>query len=370
MSGNIKASSTPAQKNADPTIVNSPIKAMDLGRAFFKKIVRPAMEKVCPDLLAQSACGRFGLGSECLGYDDALSQDHHWGPRVDIMLPEHLFKQDAQQRMASIAKEFPETFMGFKLEAGHVGGAGLSPEGMDSFLMRTVGITKVPETHEEWLNIPEEEIIHIINGEVWHDGLGAFTQMRQAYQSYYPDDVWKRRIAHWCRYCSGMGLYAVHRAVLRKNYPAAFISLGQTIKLTLELTFLLNRTYFPYYKWIYPAFQKLPRLASEIDPLISEISQSETTWRRRVSLFEDIHDILDGDMVKQGIISPHKAYKKSPTCSYRILEAAYGDLCHQLPADILQFIPLWDQIYLERFHSGFVSNLDQKEWINGLNLTP
>jgi|GEM_PF-178766 len=349
--------------------VTSSVKALDLGRDFYHEVVRPSMEKVCPELLAQAACGRFGLGSECLGLDDALSQDHHWGPSVNIMLPESVFQEEAQGKMALVAREFPKEFRGFKLEAGHVGGAGLSPEGMDSFLMRSVGITTAPSTNEEWLNIPEEDIIHVINGEVWHDGLGAFTQLREKYNAYYPDLVWKRRIAHWCRYVSGMGLYATHRAVLRKNYPAAYIAFGQTIKLTLELTFLLNRTYFPYYKWLYIQFKKLPRLASDIDPLITEMTINETTWERRITLFEDIHDILDRDMVAQGLISEHAQYDKSPTSSYRILDAAYGDLCRQLPNDILKHIPLWDQIYLEQFHSGFVSDLDPKGWTDCLNLT-
>ena len=349
--------------------VKSSVKAMDLGRDFFHEVVLPIMEKVCPQLLSQAACGRFGLGSECLGLDDALSQDHHWGPRVDIMLPEAVFQKEAQASMALVTQAFPKAFRGFKLEAGHVGSAGLAPEGMDSFLMRSVGITTAPQTDAQWLNIPEEDIIHVINGEVWHDGLGAFTRMREAYNGYYPDLVWKRRIAHWCRYVSGMGLYATHRAVLRKNYPAAYIAFGQTIKLTLELTFLLNRTYFPYNKWLYTLFKKLPRLASDIDPFIVEMTQGDTSWERRIALFEDIHDILDNDMVEQGLISAHVQYDKSPTCSYRILEGAYGDLCRQLPVDLLKHVPLWDQVYLEQFHSNFVNGLDEKGWTDCLNLT-
>ena len=349
---------------------NKPVQGMELGRAFFQEVVRPAMEKVCPQLLEQAACGRFGLGSECLGLDDAFSQDHHWGPRVDIMLPQNVFDAEAQSQLAEVSRVFPDEFRGFKLEAGHVGGAGLSPEGMESFLKRSVGLTRAPQTNEEWLNIPEEDIIHVINGEVWHDGPGDFTRLREAYEAYYPDDVWKRRIAHWCRYCSGMGLYAIHRAVLRESYPTAFIALGQTIKLTLELVFLLNRTYFTYNKWLYPLFTKLPRLAAEIDPLITEVTTAETPWPRRVALIEDIHDLLDAYMVAQNLIKAHPRYTKSATSSYRLLEGAYGELCRELPADILQHIPLWDQVYLEQFHSGFVSQLDEEAWLGALNLKP
>jgi hypothetical protein len=348
----------------------TPVKALGLGRDFFNEIVKPAMEKVCPELLDQAACGRFGFGSECMGLDDEISRDHHWGPRVDVMLPEKVFQQGAQELMGKIAQSFPEAFRGYKLEAGHVGGAGLAPEGMDSFLMRSVGRTTLPQTDKDWLDIPEEDIIHIINGEVWHDSLGDFTRLRETYQGYYPDNVWKRRIAHWCRYCSGMGLYSMHRAVLRKNYPYAFHSLGRTMKLTMELTFLLNRSYFFYDKWLYPLFKKLPRLASEIDPLLTEVTQPETSWKRRIALFEDMHDILDADMVAQGLIDGHPKFKKSATQGYRLLESAYGDLCRSLPKDLLEHIPQWDQVYIEKFHSGFVSNLSPDDWRHALGVEP
>lgn len=341
-----------------------------LGRAFFEEVVRPTMERVCPQLLDQAACGRFGLGSECLGLDDAYSRDHHWGPRVDIMLPEKVFHDEAEQLMVELSQDFPAEFRGFKLEAGHVGGAGLAPEGIESFLMRSVGRTTVPQTDKDWLDIPEEDIIHIVNGEVWHDGPGEFTKLRQRFQSYYPDPVWKRRIAHWCRYCSGMGLYAVHRAILRDNFVYATSAFGRTIKLTLELTFLLNRTYFCYDKWLYPFFQKLPRLAGKLDPLVSEATRPETPWPRRIALVESMHDILDADMVDNGLIKPHPKFGKSETSGYRLLEHAYAELCRELPKDLLQHIPQWDQIYLEKFHSGFVSDLDEAQWHGVLNLKP
>ena len=348
----------------------TPVKALDLGRAFFQEVVRPAMEKTCPQLIEKAACGRFGLGSECLGLDDAISQDHHWAPRVDIVLPEKVFQQEAQELFTRVIREFPSEFRGFPIEAAHVGGAGLSPESIDSFLMRWIGRTTPPESNKDWLDIAEEDIINVINGEVWHDGLGEFTRVRETFQAYYPDLVWKRRIAHWCRYASGWGLYKMHRAIMRDNLPFAFLALGVTIKLTMELAFLLNRTYYPYDKWLYTLFQKLPRLAPELDPLITEAMQAETPWPRRIALFEDMHDILDDDMVAQGLIAPHVKYKKSPTSGYRLLEAAYADLCRQLPRDILQHIPLWDQIYLERFHCDYVKDLDAQEWIHVLDLEP
>ena len=35
-----------------------------------------------------------------------------------------------------------------------------------------------PQTYAEWLNIPEEDIMHIVGGEVWHDPAGRFSAIR------------------------------------------------------------------------------------------------------------------------------------------------------------------------------------------------
>lgn len=344
------------------------IRAIDLSRDFFQEVVRPAMEAECPDLLAQAACGRFGLGSECLGLDDAISRDHHWGPRVDMLFPEGLMNSATSERLKQVSLRFPREFRGFPLEAGHVGGAGLAPEDLDSFLRRAVGRATVPETLTDWLDIPEEDITHIINGELWHDGPGTFSNIRTSYNQYYPDPVWKRRIAHWCRYASGMGLYPIRRAVLRDNYMYAFTAFGRCLKLTLELTFLLNRTYFPYDKWLYPLFQKLPKIAPDMDPLIREAVEAQTGWERRIELMEQAHTLLDTFMVDTGIIEAHPRFMPSATAGYRILEHAYQELIQKSPEEIKTHVPLWDQKFLEEFHSGFVNGLTAETWDRMLDL--
>lgn len=344
------------------------INALELGRAFFEEVVKPVLARLCPELLAQAACGRFGLGSECLGLDDSISRDHHWGPRVDILFPEEVIRGAAHDGLKKVSQHFPADFRGFRLAAGHVGGAGLAPEGLDHFMWRAIGRTTVPGTLAAWLDIPEEDITHVINGEVWYDGPGKFTSIREFFGNYYPDDVWKRRIAHWCRYASGMGLYHIRRAVLRENLPFAFIALGRVIQRTLELAFLLNRTYFPYDKWLYPLFQRLPELASQMDPWIQETVQSTTSWDRRIELIEWMHSVLDEKMVDLGIIAAHPKFVPSETSGYRLLEHAYAELIKASPLEIRTHVPLWDQKYLEEFHSGFVAELPLDEWDTCLNL--
>jgi hypothetical protein len=251
-----------------------------------------------------------------------------------------------------------------------VAGAGLALDSREGFLARTIGQTHVPESASEWLRVPEEDIHHVINGEVWHDPSGAFTALRRTFEGYYPDLVWRRRIAHWCRYYSGMGCYALKRAVLRNNELYAVTAFGKAIRWGVQLAFLLDRRYFPYDKWLMAYFQRVPRLYEPLYPLVDEAVRLSTPWERKLQLLDGISDVLDAAMTADGLIRPHPRYTGSPTSGYRLLEHAYAELIQGLPAELQDQVPVWDQVYLEEFHSRYVSGLDMETWDHLLCLTP
>lgn len=346
------------------------ISAVTLSEAFFKELVRPAIEANAPQLLEQGAFGRFGYGSECLGLDDEISRDHHWGPQIDLLLPKAALEQLDPEVFRRIAASFPDKFQGFPLIAGQGATAGLSAGSIEAFLIQTIGRTTSPASSHDWLEIAEEDIIHIVNGKVFHDSQGDFSRIRSVFSDYYPDDVWKRRIAHWCRYASGMGLYALGRAHMRGNLPYAYTTFARTIKLTMELAHLLNREYFTYDKWLYPLFCKLPTIAPEMRPLLDKAVEPDTTWEERIALLEQSHDLIDQSLVEQGLIQPHPVFTPSETSGYRLLEYAYGELCRDLPNDLLNHTPLGEQKYFEAFHADYVAELSADEWRGCLNLHP
>jgi hypothetical protein len=69
---------------------------IDASRVFFEDIVRPILETQFPRETAVTAFGVFGYGSEALGLDDEYSRDHHWGLRIDAMMPEEIFEEKQQ----------------------------------------------------------------------------------------------------------------------------------------------------------------------------------------------------------------------------------------------------------------------------------
>jgi hypothetical protein len=341
---------------------------IDVSRQFFEQIVKPILQAHFPEETAQTAFGVFGYGSEALRLDDAYSRDHHWGLRIDALMPEEVFETRRQAIMETLRANLPDSYQGHSLREAHLAGAGLAPDNLTAFLRRTIGLDHAPTTYAEWLSIPEEDIIHVVNGEVWYDPLGRFTAIRETFHHYYPEPVRLRRIAHWCRYFSGMGTYALKRAILRHNEFYATTRFSNAIRLGIQLAFLLDKQYFPYDKWLMAYLERLPRLGEPLLPIVNEAVKLSTSWQRKLALLHQLADVLDQTMVADGIIEPHPKFQESPTSGYRLLEHAYAEIIQGLPDEIKTIVPVWDQIYMEEFHSGFVASLDLATWDEMLQL--
>lgn len=352
---------------------------LELSRDFFFEVIEPIMEREFPLEASQTAFGLFGYGSEAYGLEradigenmaDEYSADHHWGIRINALMPDYLYRGRQEEIFSKVSAALPKTYRGQSLGEGLSGGTGLSLISLEGYLRRTIGIDRPPETYVDWLQIPEEDIMHVINGEVWHDEAGCFSALRKAFRNYYPEPVRLRKIAHWCRYFSGMGAYALKRAILRDNEYYATITFGRALRLGVQLAFMLDKHYYPYDKWTFAYFKHLPRLAEPLLPIVEEALKLSTPWARKLDLLNAMADVLDQTMVDDGIIRPHPRFKESPTSGYRLLEHAYAEILQGLPADLRLLVPVWDQVHFESFHAGYVVLLDLETWDRLLNLEP
>ncbi len=345
-------------------------KITDVSRDFFHEIVKPILQREFPAETEQTAFGVFGYGSEVLKLDDEYSSDHHWGLRINALMPDYLMPVRRELMLKAVADDLPATFRGHSLREGYTGVASLEIDSLEGFLQRTVGIDYPPETYQEWLRVPEEDVMHVINGEIWYDPSGCFSNIRRVFTEYYPEPVRLRRIAHWCRYFSGMGTYALRRALLRDNEYFAVVAFGKAIRWGIQLAFMLEKQYYPYDKWVMAFFPRLPRLANPLLPIVNEAVSLSTPWERKYELLNQMSDVLDQTMVADGIIQPHPRYAESPSSGYRLLEHAYAEIIQSLPGEIKTVVPVWDQVYLEEFHSGYVNSIDLSTWDEILNLNP
>jgi len=325
--------SVPIRLMSRDTNMNKSI--IDISREFFQEAVKPILQQEFPDETAQITFGLFGQGSEALGLDDELSRDHHWGVRIDALMPDELYATKSEAMQQALAAKLPTTYQGFEIGQGIIAGAGISPDTLSGFLLRSIGIDHAPQNHVEWLGIPEEDIIHVINGEVWHDESGEFTAIRETFQEYYPEPVRLRRMAHWCRYFSGMGTYALKRALLRNDPLYANITFSRSLRWGIQLAFMLDRHYYPYDKWLYTHFTRLPRMYQRLHPIVDEAAELSTTWERKHELLDQISDVLgkfwlsaDGTCLSRiGETSAGRIEECDPPVGADLFREVYGWLC-------------------------------------------
>ena len=62
------------------------VSGLELSRQFYRRLVRPILDAGFPGV--QHGAALLGRGSEVLGFDDEMSTDHDWKPRVFLFLRE------------------------------------------------------------------------------------------------------------------------------------------------------------------------------------------------------------------------------------------------------------------------------------------
>ena len=192
------------------------VPGVELNRLFFEEVVGLLVAAQFPDLAYSAAL--IGYGSDVLGYDTPLSTDHEWGPRLCLFLdegdePEYERVADALDR--ALKQNLPDTFRGYSTNFSTRKSDGsvrtMDPEALDdasglvdhhidiwtvnAFLRWELGVDSVGHlSMSDWLTFPEQKLLEVTAGAIYHDGLGQLGASREQL-AYYPHDIWLYRLA-------------------------------------------------------------------------------------------------------------------------------------------------------------------------------
>lgn len=242
------------------------MKGLELSRAFYEEYGKPMLEESFSDVLPYLAAGMFGSGSECMGFDDEVSRDHDFEPGFMILLP----GEDVVDRRTAFALErayakLPKSFEGFTRAAMQpVGGARHGVMRLADFLMDKTGTPDGILTTAQWLTIPQQSLAEVTNGRLYFDNYGEVRAARERL-SYYPEDVRRKILAGRLLIMAQAGQYNFTRCLQHGEIAAAQMAVFEFVKSAVEVIFLLNRRYQPYYKWSFRALRALPVLSIEAE---------------------------------------------------------------------------------------------------------
>ena len=235
------------------------MKGLELAEQLYRDRVRAALDAEFPELAPRVAVGLAGPGSECFGYDDDISRDHDFAPRLCLWLTEDDARAHGAQLLARYRAWTAEYAPVTAMAADRSG-----PIAIPDFYRRFTGCPGVPPDALSWLRIPEHLLAVGTNGRVFRDDLGEFSAVRSALLEGYPADVKRKRLAARLFTMGQAGQYNLPRCLKRGDAVAARFAETEFLRAALEAVCLLNGRYAPYYKWLHRAASELPLCADAV----------------------------------------------------------------------------------------------------------
>ena len=256
------------------------IQGLDLAKAYWEQVGRPMLEERYPQYRNRIAVGLMGHGSDCYGFDDAISRDHDFGPGFCLWLT----SEDYQAIGDQLQKDYealPTEFMGFGSRTDSVRAKGANRRvgvfEIGAFFESLTGYRQAPpEDHpHEWLLLDEATLAAATNGKIFADPLGQMLATRQGFKAM-PDDVRFCLISRRLGMIAQAGQYNLPRSLQRGDGAAAMLSINEFVKASASLIFLINNPltvgYLPYYKWTFAALRRLSgRMATRLADLTEQL---------------------------------------------------------------------------------------------------
>ncbi len=266
------------------------VKGLELAKKYYETYGRTMIEEQFSDIAGYTAAGLVGYGSECLGFDDEISRDHDYGPSFCIWLPREIYVRCGKD-VQTAYDALPKTFLDFpeRVEEAH-GKGRVGVLCMEDFYREILGTEALPQTDAQWLMIPEEALATAVNGCIFEDRLGDFTKFREGLLQYYPERVWRRKLADALAKTSQAGQYNYARAMRRNERVAAELALSEFVRESMRTVYLLNRTYAPFYKWMHRGLRELST-GGEIGDMLDLLYQTGSE-ADRILIIEAVCNIL------------------------------------------------------------------------------
>lgn len=285
------------------------MKGLELSKKYYEAYGRDMIENGFSEIAEHTAAGLVGYGSECFGFDDEISRDHDYGPSFCIWLPQEIYAQYGEKMQAAY-DALPKSFLGFSERVEEEQGKGrVGVLCLEHFYQEILGYCGVPRTEAEWLSIPEESLATAVNGSVFEDRLGRFSKIRESLLQYYPETVWRKKLADALAKAAQAGQYNYARAMRRGERIAAEIALTEFVKEAMHLVYLLNRKYAPFYKWMHRGLRELA-VGSEIGDMLALLYQNQEE-ADRVLIIEAVCNVLTQILQEKGLTDSQDSFLQS-----------------------------------------------------------
>lgn len=228
------------------------MKGIELAKEFYNSVGKNLLEQF-PEYKDRIAVGIFGGGSECFGFDDEISTDHD----LTIGFTMLLTRDDERKIGFSLDRAYQNAVKEYSKNTTHtkfsVDKFGVFT--VEDYLDRIIGFHTIPTDWRTWFYTPEYAFSEATNGEIFVDNLGIITNFREKLKTEYPLDVKLKKLSGHLAMMAQTGQYNYYRMQKRKDKGAS-LCLSEFVNHTLQVLFLLENRFLPYYKWQFKALEQ------------------------------------------------------------------------------------------------------------------
>jgi hypothetical protein len=306
---------------------------LELNRRFYDEVVGPALGDV------PHAAGRLGTGSEILGFDTEQSTDHGWGPRLDLFVDGDAIGP----ARAAVEAALPETFEGWPVRYGwddypvrdYVEVATLS-----AWLRKTLACDPLDGMSTvDWLVTPQQLLLGVVRGAVYHDGIGDLTRVRREI-AWFPTDVARWMIACQWRRIAQEEAFVGRTAQVGDDTGSRLVA-ARLVRELMRLHFLLCGEYWPYTKWFGSAYRALDGADALLPVLAAAVDASEHAAREDalVAAYEFLGRLQNDTGLADAVDHSARPFYRRP---FRVIEAdRFTAAClARVDSDVLRRLPL------------------------------
>lgn len=280
------------------------MKGIELCRKYYYTYGEQMLREGFPEIYAAAAVGLVGGGSECLGYDDEVSRDHDFEPGFCIFLSRGTFDDATLFRLERAYASLPREFEGVgRLDIQPVGGSRHGVIMIEDLLASKTGMGTLPSSDEDWFGIPEYALCELTGGELFYDGSGALSRIRE-YMARYPRDVKLKKLAGQLLLMGQSGQYNYTRCIAHGESGAAQLAVQEFVNSAMAAAFLLADKYMPYYKWRFRALRECSALGEALAyPLefLLTTDNSAKSVKIKSEVIEDIARMIADELRAQGL---------------------------------------------------------------------
>jgi hypothetical protein len=277
--------------------VSAFVPGLELSRQFYQDAVRPILDAAYPSLPHSAAL--LGRGSEVLGFDDEMSGDHNWEPRVLLFVRDDDQALHGEAIAETLRLQVPPRFADRPTKYGIHTVRGYFQDHLDFDVDAEIEA-------RDWLTFAEQRLRMITAGAVYHDEVGL--QVVRERFTYYPHDVWLYLLlAGWWRVHPEVNL--VGRAGFVGDELGSALIASRLVHDLMRLCFLMERQYAPYSKWFGTAFARLA-CGAELSPILRTVLQAET-WQEREEALMAAYAL---------VAAMHNALEITPPVSTEVLQ--------------------------------------------------